>query len=107
MAARLTRRATLGAALALFLGAAAPTPAYTPLSTERIPELAALLPEAPTGFGPACADRTAWSQTSIQARLGEVTKAADALLKQSFPTWSDEAYLDYSVTGARGGAASG
>lgn len=102
MTARLTRRATLGVALALLLGGAAPPPAFTPLSVDRIAELAALLPEAPAGYGPACADRAAWTQPAIKSRLGDATKAADALLKQSFPAWSDEAYLDYSVTGARG-----
>ncbi len=74
---------------------------YAELTESRVTELAAIIPTNPKGLGPNCADRASWSEPALTRRLVEVTAAADALLKQDFPQWSDEAYLEYAASGKR------
>ncbi|MDB5274925.1 MAG: hypothetical protein JWO58_3292 [Chitinophagaceae bacterium] len=74
---------------------------YAELDADRVAQLSALLSEAPQGFGPRCTDRAMWSTPAISERLAAVKGAAEKLLTQPFPSWSDEAYLEYSSKGAR------
>ena len=76
-------------------------PVRAALDAARVAAIAEMLPAAAGGSGPVCADRTAWSQPAVAARLTEVVADAEKRLKRDFPPWDDAAYLDYSKTGQR------
>lgn len=87
-------------ALIAATAATAQTPApYTGVPPARVQQIAAMLPEKPTGFGPACSDRAAWAP--LAAQFQPQIKQAESLLTQSFPAWSDDAYIDYLHSGSR------
>lgn len=87
-------------ALIAATAATAQTPGpFTGIPSARVQQVAAMLPEKPTGFGPPCSDRAAWAP--LAAQFQPQIKHAESLLTQSFPAWSDDAYLDFTRTGSR------
>lgn len=74
---------------------------FAEIDEARVAAIAAWLPATPQGIGPTCADRTAWDQPALAARLAALSKEAEKLLKQPFPAWDDNAYLEYSRNGSR------
>jgi hypothetical protein len=60
-----------------------------------------LLTPVPAGLGPPCKDRGHWSNDRIRRATGRLIKRADETIRDGFPAWSDEAYLEYSRTGTR------
>lgn len=68
-----------------------------------VEDIAPRLASAPAGIGPPCSNREAWGNTEVQRRLRAFIPAADRLLAQPFPEWSDDAYLEYSRNGVRAG----
>lgn len=71
------------------------------LAQSRIGTIEAQLDAKPGGLGPTCDDRQWWSAASVQARSAAIRDAANTLLQQPFPAWDQEAYLEFSRTGAR------
>ena len=71
------------------------------IPVERVYGLAAQLPERPHGIGPICGDREAWTAANIEDRTTEVRRIAEKLLKQDFPAWDQDLYLEYSSKGIR------
>lgn len=59
-----------------------------------------MLPQAPAGFGVPCADRQAWAPLAPYTQ--RALHQAEAFLSKPLPSWSDEAYLQYSRNGSRG-----
>lgn len=97
---KITRQAYLALALAaLFLTTAVAHAQYPELSSVRIHQIEKLLPVSPAGFGPPCADRTAWAK--VAANYQWDVHQADAFLAKPLPKWSNAAYLSYSRTGSR------
>jgi hypothetical protein len=74
---------------------------YRELAQERIRQIAGFLPDQPGGFGRPLDDRAFWSDPSTTRKARAVAKNADALLKEEFPAWDDEAYLEFTKTGQR------
>ena len=75
--------------------------AFAELDPVRIQQLEVLLSAQPVGLGPVCADRVAWAGPQLAARIQPVIAAADKLLASPFPSWNDDAYLEYSLQGTR------
>ena len=72
-----------------------------PPSPQRIEQIAAMLPQLPSGVGPAISDRRAW-QTLARTGMGPRTiKQAEKLVTEPIPELTDELYLDFSRTGNR------
>jgi hypothetical protein len=92
---------TAGILLALCLSQVAFAAGLAEIPVERVYNLAAQLPERPQGFGPVCADRDAWAAAIIAVRTTEVRRTAEKLLKQDFPAWDQDLYLEYSHKGTR------
>ncbi|HSW44732.1 MAG TPA: heparinase II/III family protein [Phycisphaerae bacterium] len=67
----------------------------------RVREIAAMLPEKPTGLGRPIADRAAWESPAVSAATKGVVAEAEKLLGEPMPEMTDEMYLDYSRTGDR------
>src|SRR5436305_14644840 len=65
------------------------------LNPARVHEIAAMLPERPTGFGKPAADRAAWDDLRTRRVFGDVIGEAEKLLREDFPKWDDELYLDF------------
>lgn len=71
------------------------------IPVERVYNLSAQMTERPKGFGPLCANRSAWTAGVIADRTVDVRKAAEKLLTQDFPPWDQDLYLEYSRKGTR------
>lgn len=71
------------------------------VSDERIQEIAAMLDDKPGGLGPTYRDRVTWEHVAQLPTFAPVLARAGELLQKSFPSWDEEAYLDYSRTGKR------
>ena len=74
---------------------------YPKLDARRIAEIELWLPESPIGLGPDYRDRKVFDDL---AKLPVNTKAisdAEAIAQTPFPAWSEDDYLDYSLTGQR------
>lgn len=67
----------------------------------RIQEVASWLPEKPKGLGPTYRDRSAWEKAVPAALKKDILAKAKAEARKPVPTWSDEAYLEFSVKGTR------
>ena len=91
--------ATLAMAAIAMSAAHAAGPAS--LAPDRVAAIAAWLPELPSGIGPACIDRAAWTAPEVTRRLAPIIAAADKLVGQPFPAWDDKAYLEYTSRGTR------
>lgn len=74
---------------------------FAEIDESRVAAIATWLPSTPQGIGPTCADRTVWDQPALATRLAPLNKEAEKLLKQPFPAWDDNAYLEYSRNGSR------
>jgi len=74
---------------------------FAEMSPQRVNEIAAKMSEQPHGFGPTCSDRESWKNPIILQRTTAIRQSAEKLLKQNFPAWDQELYLEYSRNGAR------
>ncbi len=74
---------------------------FAELDPARVGTVTAWLKEQPSGLGPPCADRKAWSQPALAQRLAELQTEAGRMLGIEFPAWNNEAYLEFSRTGQR------
>lgn len=83
-----------------FLAAFAAT-GYKDIDDSRIDAVAAMLPEQAAGLGKPSTHRDTWNDPAFRAQFGNVIADAEKLLKQDFPAWDDDLYLDYSKTGTR------
>ncbi|GGA62002.1 hypothetical protein GCM10011507_11930 [Edaphobacter acidisoli] len=72
---------------------------YAGITPEQVQQIASMLPAKPTGFGPPCSDRAAWSR--LAAQFQPQIAQAESMLTEPFPAWSDDAYSDYLRTGSR------
>lgn len=70
-----------------------------PLDMQRVGQIAAMLPEKPSGFGQTYKDRKAWSRLFHSGKYTKLLKSADSSLKEPFPAWSDPDYLAYWTKG--------
>ena len=87
--------------LLLLFTVTAQAEAFAELDPVRIQQWEGLLSAQPGGLGPVCADRVAWTGPQVAARIQPVIAAADKLLASPFPSWNDDAYLEYSLQGIR------
>ena len=87
--------------LLLLFTVTAQAEAFAELDPVRIQQWEGLLSAQPGGLGPVCADRVAWTGPQVAARIQPVIAAADKLLASPFPSWNDDAYLEYSLQGTR------
>ncbi|MDB5801300.1 MAG: hypothetical protein JWL63_2239 [Rhodocyclales bacterium] len=95
-------RAVLYLALSMWVSVhAARAAGYAELDANRVAQLVVQVDEMPRGTGPRCNDRAAWDAVALGGRLAAVKNAAEQLLTQGFPAWSDDAYLQYSSKGTR------
>lgn len=77
-------------------------PAAFPVPTaERIAEIAAMLPEMPTGPCPKASDRTAWQPLMDTPAAESIIKRATAYIGVEPPPLTDEGYLEFSQNGNR------
>ena len=63
-----------------------------PLDMERIREIAAMLPESPSGLGPTCVDRTFWDRLYESGGYRATIKKAEKMLEEGFPAWDQAKY---------------
>ena len=77
-------------------------PAAFPVPTaERIAEIAAMLPEKPTGPCPKASDRMAWQPLMDTPAAESIIKRATAYIGVEPPPLTDEGYLEFSQNGNR------
>ena len=74
---------------------------YAELDPKRVEAITAMLDTHATGFGRPASDRAAWKAISGREALEQVIPQAQRLMRQKFPAWDDDAYLDFSRTGKR------
>lgn len=84
----------------LFPGAV-PLLAGEHLDPARIQQIAAWLPDQPTGFGWPITDRTDWEQLAAEDGFKNAVSRADHALIKGLPDQPDSLYLDFSKTGNR------
>jgi hypothetical protein len=70
-----------------------------PLDMKRVQEIAAMLPEKPSGFGETYKDRKGWNRLLNTRKYAKLLKSADSSIKEPFPAWSDTDYLAYWTKG--------
>lgn len=102
MRARPTKFFLVGAIL--FVGARlwAARNAAPPLATsERVAQIAQMLPERPVGPGRPIVDRASWSTFASQGVRERLVRQAEGALRTPLPETADELYLDFSKTGNR------
>jgi hypothetical protein len=76
--------------------------AWFEIKPERVSELAAQLPEMPTGcHGRPITDRAYWTSPATRDRAVRMTKNVESFRTTPLPAWDDDAYLDFSRTGQR------
>ena len=78
-------------AVALCLPASAIVP-VEPLDMERVREIAAMLPESPSGLGPTCKDRTFWDRLYESGGYQTTIRKAEKMLAEGFPVWDQAKY---------------
>lgn len=71
------------------------------LKSERVAQIAELLPPQPQGYVPPCSDRKSWHDPNVVRTVGNVVPRAAALIAATFPPWDDDAYLEFSRNGQR------
>ncbi|HZQ48421.1 MAG TPA: heparinase II/III family protein, partial [Verrucomicrobiae bacterium] len=99
--ARLLPRWVLMVVAVLAFGLAATCRAAVTLDTNRVAEIAAMLPERPLGLGRPATDRAAWKQLARIPRFSNQIAQAEKLARSSDPELPDDLYLDFSRTGNR------
>jgi hypothetical protein len=67
----------------------------------RVKEIAAMLPDAPSGPGAPITDRNAWNRLAGIDSFKGVIAEAQTLLRDPIPEQSDDLFLDFSRTGNR------
>jgi hypothetical protein len=72
-----------------------------PVDTRRVMQIAALLPEKPSGFGKNYHSREVWDSLSKIPEYQNIIQESEKLLSIPFPAWDDEAYLLYFTKGTR------
>lgn len=90
--------------LLLALAAVAALPAAAkekPPEPQRVQEIAALLPEQPTGLGRPISDRAAWAKLAKDPAFHDVLKRAENLLKEPLPAQPDDLFLQFTRNGNR------
>lgn len=70
-----------------------------PLDMQRVKQIAAMLPDKPSGFGETYKDRKVWDSLFKTKRFNNLISSADSSLTVPFPAWSDEDYLAYWTKG--------
>jgi hypothetical protein len=70
-----------------------------PLDMQRVKQIAAMLPEKPSGFGETYKNRKEWDRLFKTGKYAKLLKTADSSLKEPFPAWSDSDYLAYWTKG--------
>ena len=78
----------------------APIPLALP-GKNYVQQIAQWLPEQPTGFGVPYQQREVWQNLLPAPAAKQAILTAEALLKDSFPAWSDAVFMDYFETGSR------
>jgi len=78
---------------------AKPVALLQPLDMQRVKQIAAMLPEKPSGFGETYKDRKGWDRLFNTGKYAKLLKSADSSLKEPFPAWSDSDYLAYWTQG--------
>jgi alpha-L-fucosidase len=81
--------------------AATATGKYADLDPHRVEAIAGMIEAHARGFGPPASDRRAWQAANVKKLLGSQIPQAERLLREKFPAWDDNAYLDFSRTGKR------
>ena len=71
------------------------------LDTNRIHEIAALLPARPAGFAWPVSNRAAWRKLAANDGFTKVMPKAEALLAKTLPDQPDSLFLEYSRNGNR------
>ena len=66
-----------------------------------VKEIAAMLPQKPSGLGRPITDRKGWQGLAKVKSYQRILAAAEQLLAKPFPETTDELYLDFSRTGKR------
>ncbi|TWT78869.1 Heparinase II/III-like protein [Planctomycetes bacterium CA13] len=69
--------------------------------TQRLSQIAEMLPKAPIGLGRPIRDRDAWQSLRETSDANEAIQSAETLLDTPMPELTDEIYLDFSKTGNR------
>lgn len=72
-----------------------------PLDSNRISQIATMLPEKPGGFGKNYHYREVWDSLSMVTEYQKVIQEAVLMSATTFPAWNDEAYLLYFTKGTR------
>lgn len=73
-----------------------------PLSSERVAEIAKVLPARPVGVGVPIEDRAAWDKlTGLPHYAEEILRSANRLIEQKSPETSEADYLEFSRNGNR------
>jgi hypothetical protein len=97
-------RFTLAALVLAALGtpiSAAPAAPKGPPDQDRVRAIAAMLPEAPRGVGPAIDDRQAWDSAARLPEAKGIVRRAEQEMAQPIPDLPDDLYLEFSRTGNR------
>ena len=99
----LTRRNSKPLPLLLAVALAAPFTGFAAvdLDSNRVAQIAALLPANPGGLGRPARDRAAWERLAGVPEFAAQVEAAVAWAAKPDPELSDELFLDYSRTGNR------
>lgn len=70
-------------------------------STERVRQIAAMLPEHPQGMGLTCKDRSYWDKMRDSREGKDLVRKAAESLKDEMPPFVDSLYLNLNKTGKR------
>ncbi len=87
--------------LVLVFGLTMTCRAAATLETNRVLEIAAMLPERPLGLGRPATDRVAWKRLARHPKFSNEIVQAEKLARSADPELPDDLYLDYSRTGNR------
>jgi len=100
---RCARRISLAVAICISSAgfAVGARPEIEPPDAGRVREIAAMLPDRPTGLGRPITDRAAWGSPGIRENMGDVVATAERLMAEPVPEASDDLFLEFSKTGNR------
>lgn len=73
--------------------------AVGPVSSERIRQIADMLPERAAGFGIPCSDRKTWN--ALASKFANQVRQASSDLQKPIPPWDNDAYLEFTKSGDR------
>ncbi|MEO6521540.1 MAG: hypothetical protein ABIN91_07680 [Mucilaginibacter sp.] len=78
-----------------------PVVPMAPLDMQRVAAIAAMLPDAPKGFGDNYHNRSVWDKLNNSPKYAKTIKTAEGYLNRNFPAWNDEQYMLYFTKGTR------